>query len=789
MMRLYAIAGVVLALVLVLLTAFTGNSDSIDAWNVQDNAALPAGKLDATHSLGQIFRARTARLCAIQVRWIVSSDIAFAPTGRITLHVRHHIEDTTDLATASLAMADLRNDDYSKFVFAPIANSADATLYFFLDASNAGIQRGYLSVWSSAEDDYPDGALIVEGQPVGRDLVFRTFYDPDASMLWQALLDALHQYLYAIPFVVIIIGSPGLIFLLASGELAGQDLAVRFAWASGMGLSALSAGAFLLMWLDAMTNTLALYFLSAVIVAGLGWLYLRRKKSPTQGAPAIRQLESTSVALFLLAATALGVALLQIRDVRAPLWVDSPVHASYIASLVEQAQMPLDRFYHLGYHGIVALVVRAANISIPEAMLLIGQLLIVQTGLSVFLLSRRLSGSALAGLASAVAVWFLSPTPAYFVTWGRYPLLLGCTLLPIAMLCAMNVIDLERLDAWKLFLAGLTFIGLAFAQVRLSVFYFAFVIVYAANFLGQHRHAPSAKRLLNRIAFFTGCGIGLAVLWMVALLAHGSSLQSIIDANAGAPLIDLSVAVQVISSHHGIELMGLATLALLFGLLRRQILATTVSSWYIGVCLLSVISQSTGGRPYFEPSLVVLMVFLPATLVVGDLAQGLSTNLANAFRPRRISATAVSILLISMVGLAGIKDMLALVNPATILFFDADQNAMQWIDEHLPANAKFLINSYAWFDSTYVPADGGNWIPFETGRAVDFISTDTLSSARNTTEIARWMIERKITFVYLGRRAGILSQSDFTLHPEHFTLIYDRDGVQIFQMRVAESGG
>jgi len=792
MMRFSAVVGIALALVLVLLTAFTGNSDSIDPWNVQDNAALPAGNLDSAHTIGQTLRAHKARLCAIQVRWVISNDLAFASSGRITLHIRHRIDDTTDIATASLTMADLRNNEYGKFVFAPITESADESYYFFLDASNAGIQRGSLSVWSSAEDEYPDGVLFIDGLSTRRDLVFRAFYDPDGSMLWQALGDMLHKYLRAIPSVLFIVLFPGLILLFASGEFSGNDFAGGLSIVSGLSLAVLSAGAFLLMWLDAAMNVWALYFLFAVLVLGLGLVYLRRNRSSAQKNDS-RNIELPSVALLIFAGLAFAVALLQIRDVPAPLWVDSPTHASYIASIVAQAQMPLDRFYHLGYHAIVALVVRMAGASIPDAMLLIGQWLIVQTGLSVFLLSRRLTDSALAGLASAVAVWFLSPTPAYFVTWGRYPLLLGCALLPIAMLCAMDLIDRARLNAWVFFLAGVTLAGLAFAQVRLVVFYFAFVIAYAANYLWNHRRDSNARRLFNRIATLGGIGIFFAALWMVALIAHGSSLQSIIDTNAGAPLIDLSVAWEVVSSHHGIELAVLAVAAILVGLIRRTMLATTVLTWYSGVCLIALVSQSVGGRPFFEPSLVALMGFLPAALVVGDLARFMSARLQVAFSATKVSATAVSVILISMVGLAGVKDTIALVNPATILFFDADTSAMQWIDEHTPTDAKFLINSYAWFGSTYVPSDGGSWIPNTTGRAVDFVNADALASQGDTTEIARWMTERKIAFVYLGRRAGILSNLDFSFQPERFALIYDRDGVQIFQLRnsdnAAGSGG
>jgi hypothetical protein len=183
-MRLGAIASFAFALGLVLLIAFTGNSDSIDSWNVQDTAALPAGNLDDAHTVGQTFRSHYARLHAIQVRWIVTRDAEFAPSGQITLHILRRIDDPTDVATASIATSDIRHNEYGKFVFAPIADSADENFYFWLDASQAGIQRGYLSVWSSVADDYPADQLYIDGQPARRDLVFRAFYNPDGLMLW-----------------------------------------------------------------------------------------------------------------------------------------------------------------------------------------------------------------------------------------------------------------------------------------------------------------------------------------------------------------------------------------------------------------------------------------------------------------------------------------------------------------------------------------------------------------------------------------------------------------------------
>ncbi|MBI5033476.1 MAG: hypothetical protein HZB51_23385 [Chloroflexi bacterium] len=733
MKRLGAVVGFSFALALIYLTALTGNSDAIDAGNVQDTLTLPAGKLDANHTIGQTFTARADRLDAIQVSWVASPKIDADPTGQITLHLRRSVTDTIDLAAASLKTSDVRNAASSKFTFAPIEHSAGQSYYFFLDATAASISTGTLSMWASGEDVYPGGQLYVDSKPINQDLAFRAFYEPNAFQLVQALSGSIQKYLRTLIFAVLVVLLPGLILFFAVKP---------------------------------------------------------------------HEIDATKISLLILMLIAFAVALLQIRDVAAPLWVDSPPHAAYVQSIVQQAQIPLERFYHLGYHVIVAFVVRLSGASIPDAMLIVGQLLLVQVGLSVFLLSRKLTASSFAGLASAIAVWFLSPTPAYFVTWGRYPLVLGCALLPLAFLAAISLVERERLEGWTFLFAALTFAALAFSQIRLIVFYFTFVAAYAIHFWFIRRRDAIGRRLLHRFLLLGGVASVFGMLWLGALIARGSTIQSILALNAAGPVIDLETARSVMFSHHGIELLVLAIVGIMVSLARRTFFATMVSSWYISVALIAFLAQMIGGRPYLEPALVVLMAFLPVALFVGNLAQLLLLCMSfRGARPERSVAESkdcatrnltllrlrflaplemtsmIGILLISLIGLAGIRDMVNVVNPATILFFDADRSAMEWIKAHTPPNAKFLVNSYAWFDSTYVPSDGGVWIPIHTGRTIDFLS------ANHDEDIAPWMTEHKIDFVYLGRRAGMLTKSEFIFQPESFNVIYNREGVKIFQLR------
>ena len=89
----------------------------------------------------------------------------------------------------------------------------------------------------------------------------------------------------------------------------------------------------------------------------------------------------------------------------------------------------------------------------------------------------------------------------------------------------------------------------------------------------------------------------------------------------------------------------------------------------------------------------------------------------------------------------------------------------------------------AWHGFTYVPSDGGGWIPYLTDRPVDFWDSSTALAYDDPDAVARWIAARKITHVYFGRRAGVLSRDDFASQARRYERVYDREGVVIFRVR------
>ncbi len=124
---------------------------------------------------------------------------------------------------------------------------------------------------------------------------------------------------------------------------------------------------------------------------------------------------------------------------------------------------------------------------------------------------------------------------------------------------------------------------------------------------------------------------------------------------------------------------------------------------------------------------------------------------------------------------AGGLSQIGVLNPTTLLYGPADQQAMAWIRANLPGDARFLVNSRYWSSEQIVPADGGGWIPLMTGRENRYLQ-DKNALARLTETISR----EKITHIYLGRFSGFLTRSTFEGDSGRYQRVYHAGGIDIY---------
>jgi len=187
------------------------------------------------------------------------------------------------------------------------------------------------------------------------------------------------------------------------------------------------------------------------------------------------------------------------------------------------------------------------------------------------------------------------------------------------------------------------------------------------------------------------------------------------------------------------------------------------------------------GEKYIPSSIVVLMAFIPVGILIGDMANWLYARTAADSGRAAVVWTAMFFIVSAL----GARDIISVVNPATILFTDADQNAMAWIVQNTPGDSRFLINSEVWFDGGFSPSDGGWWISTLTGRSATFVDSPTVTESADPETLARWIDSNEVGFVYLGRRMGVLRGSDFDCQTERYTRVYHQSGVTIFQVQPA----
>jgi len=131
-----------------------------------------------------------------------------------------------------------------------------------------------------------------------------------------------------------------------------------------------------------------------------------------------------------------------------PPWVDSLHHVLIVRKIIETGGLPIDLspylpvpfYYHFAFHSFTAEFSVLSQLSPDQAVLILGQMLNAAIGLSVYTLGRALfkdwRPAVLAGLLTA----FFTQMPAYYLTWGRYTLLTGLVIMPLAMAVAIKVL-------------------------------------------------------------------------------------------------------------------------------------------------------------------------------------------------------------------------------------------------------------------------------------------------------------------------------------------------------------
>jgi hypothetical protein len=139
---------------------------------VQSRYSQPVGEIHGSRTVGQTFVAHENGLSRVDV---LLATYARKNTHPVTFRLKEGPDAAEDIATIIINAAGVKDNAFHQFKFAPIPDSKDR-VYFFAIESPESVPGNAITIWHSPDDVYDEGARVVNGQAMGGDLAFRTYY-------------------------------------------------------------------------------------------------------------------------------------------------------------------------------------------------------------------------------------------------------------------------------------------------------------------------------------------------------------------------------------------------------------------------------------------------------------------------------------------------------------------------------------------------------------------------------------------------------------------------------------
>lgn len=467
----------------------------------------------------------------------------------------------------------------------------------------------------------------------------------------------------------------------------------------------------------------------------------------------------------------------QVRHLVLPAWVDAVHHTLLVRILLEQQWLPTTWapylphtpfYYHFGFHATAAMLAATTGLTglgLGKAVLITGQLWQVLLVLAIYLLARALFGDHEPAFVAALLVTFVAEMPAFYVSWGRYPLLAGATLLILAMTAATA-------QRWVL-------LTLLIVLTAITHHYALFLLVLFLIISWFSRPSQRWPLLLSATSAAILVSPWLWRVWSLGRQWGGLAFQAGDERNTNVYLLTL------LGPFQNYVLLLLAAIG--YALFIRTLYQRTPAQrhwvpfglWTLGLVLL----LGPWAVQPFRSDHAALLLFLPAVLFA-------TVALQHMRQP--IYRWAI-ILLLLMGGMLATRQ---LVRPDTILADGGDMAALQWLDGNTAPTARFLIDGAPWF-GLWRGVDGGWWIMPLTGRstvlpplAYAWSSADTIAGYTNPTS-ALAALATTPQPVYCQQVGRIMQETAATYYYTHsprprlcptLQLVYSNaTGVQLYQ--------
>jgi hypothetical protein len=801
--------------------------------------------LQAGQTVGQTLLARDSGLQGIEI--FLGPETA--GTGEIHLRLRADTQSSTDLAVSTLAVQSITAPGWYRFTFPPPNDSRGKDYYLLLELQGDGRVR----VGTAPGDTYLDGALYQNESPLDAQMTFRLVYEP--GQLFLGLLAQAGIWLGILGAAIFLFILPG--WALLALLWPGWD---ALSWGERLGLAggmSLALYPLLFLWTDIIGLHLGPLYAWLPPLVGLGiilWRYVagwkvrrlqvagRRLQVASRRSEVISRLLHPvlhitfhDLTLLLILALLFLTRFWVIRSLDVPMWGDSVQHTVMAQLMLDNGGLfkswePYAPYGSLtvqfGFPAFAALFAWLTGLGSVKAALIVGQIVNGLAVLALYPLAVRIAnGNRWAGVGAVLVAGLLSPMPAFYVNWGRYAQLAGQAVLPVALWMVWEALtptpspspvrkSAEQERGVAIGLSALALAGMMLTYYRMPFYYATFVLALLVGW-----GLPGWR--LNWRVWAGKLGILLAVAVLAGLLflpwglrLVGSNLAGAVEAgvtsgsSVEAVLADYR-AWRDLFAYVSESLVVVALAGLAWSLVRKRWMVAAQGLW---VALLSAVIAGglihLPGANMMQTFAILIALYIPIGLVVGWMIAEIAGPGSGRIRQ---SLVAVAVFVAAVLGALGQRNIAI---PATFAYVTRpDTRAMAWIREHLPGEARFLVEGYGIYGgTTIVGGDAGWWMPLLTHRQntmppqyaiwneapiqpdytqrmvalVKKLETISLDSP----EGVDLLCGEGVTHVYIGQGQGEvgfgvtqLFSPDELLDSQDYSLLYHQDRVYVFALK------
>jgi hypothetical protein len=794
--------------------------------------------LSAESTVGQTFVAKYDGLSGI---YFYLSPLTTG-NGQVRMHLRSEPQAENDLALSvnTLSIDTIKTPGFYDFLFPSQTSSNQKYYYAYLEVAGSG----EIQVGKASGDAYLNGALYQKGKPGEAQAAFQLLYSRRKAILGLGREAITWGGILIVGFFLFVLPGWGLFSLLWSGWSGLK-------WPEKLGLSAglsLALYPLFLLWTDIIGLHLGAIYAWLPPLVGLGMILWRNRKRinvctfirlTTRSSLHVNVLQFSwaDVVSIWIAVLIMLTRFWAIRSLEAPLWADSVQHTVMTQLMLDNGGLfkswtPYAPYNSLtiqfGFPAFTALFAWLTGLDSVKATLIVGQII---NGLAVLVLYplavRIAKGNRWAGIGGLLVAGLLMPMPAFYVNWGRYAQLAGQAVMPVAVWLVWealapsarpslnkNTSEIGRRAA--IGLSALTLAGMLLSSYRMLFFYATFILALLVG-RGLQEWGFNWRIWVRKV----GILFAVASLAGLLFLPWGFRLVGSVLAGAEKGWVLNGETVQAVLADYrawrGLfwyvpkTLIALALVGLAWSLVRKSWMVAAQSLW---VALLSTVFAGglihMPGANMVQTFAVLIALYIPVGLVLGWL-------LAEIAGPKneKIKGSLVAIA-VFVVAILGVLGQLNTAMPETLAYVTRpDTLAMEWIREHLPDNAHFLVEGIIFRETSIIGSDAGWWIPLlahrqnsmppqyalnevpihpgDTQRMITLVSrlgTISLSSEEGVSLLC----SEGITHVYIGQGQGEVALKAMNLGPQLFSpdnllsskdysLLYHQDRVYVFALK------